>query len=901
MKALTPPILIRATLLGALVLLVVSSELPAGIDGNNNQQSDVWEMVYGARNLAGTGDADGDLFSNQLESAAGTNPLDARSYPSQTLDLTEQGAAVVGWPSLPGKFYEVEYGPSLTGSSWQILATERGTGGRFEVEVSLAGLPKAFFRVRTGDLDSDLDGVFDWEELAVGFDPFNAATGRYFWEATRDWETGPYRSADYNRIVEGMNTPSVVNVGVVESEATVGWPDPAVVAIRRAGGLGALTVPITITSTAVPGTDYTTDSTTTVTIPAGASEALVQFTPASTAAFTANRTITVSAGTSALYTLGTPSAQTITLKPRLPGNRPSEKAAARFLVQAAFGATPVEIARVQALGFEGWIDDQFSRPINWHQPDMEAIDQQVVADNPEDPEARAYGHDYPVTWWNQAMKTGNTADPLRQRVAFALSQIAVISDRVDVIGFYPVAMANYYDMLLKNAFGSYRTFLYDVTLHPCMGAYLSHLRNAREDPENNLFPDENYAREIMQLFSIGLWELNPDGSKKLGPGGQPIPTYNNATIQNFAKVFTGLTLKKAGGNPSPDVRTADWYFWTEEENYAVNMEMWDRENWVYRADREWITTHEFYHDRSAKTLLSGVTLPANQRGLKDISDAIDNLFQHPNTGPFVCRQLIQRFVTSNPSPGYIQRVANVFTANKANPQQMRLVIKAILLDPEARDPLMMADEKFGKQREPYLRIANLGKAFNAAAANGKFELRYLDYATSQRPLNSPSVFNFYLPDYQPPGVMAERGLYGPEFQITNDITALSNANYAYSSVVGWREWDGAPTANFYPGDLNIWGSNYDEADPRHDTDLVIPDYTTEIALASDPDRLIQRLNLLLTYGNLSTTQHRIIREALERITLDTHGPDGYESDYLRTRVETAVYLIITSPEFCILK
>jgi uncharacterized protein (DUF1800 family) len=478
----------------------------------------------------------------------------------------------------------------------------------------------------------------------------------------------------------------------------------------------------------------------------------------------------------------------------------------------------------------------------------------------------------------------------------------VISDRVDAIGFYPVAMANYYDMLLRNSFRSYRDVLYDVTLHPCMGAYLSHLRNAKADPANNLFPDENYAREIMQLFSIGLWELNPDGSQKLGPGGQPIPTYTNETIQNFAKVFTGLTLKKHGGSSAPDVRTADYYYWTEDENFAVTMEMWDMESWVYRPSQPWITSPEYYHDRSAKTLLNGVVLPPNQRGLKDISDAIDNLFQHPNTGPFICRQLIQRFVTSNPSPGYVARVAAIFDANKTNPEQMKPVIKAILLDPEARDPLMMAEEEFGKQREPYLRIANIAKAFRASAPNGKFELRYLDYAAAQRPLNSPSVFNFYLPDYQPPGELASRNLYGPEFQITNDITAISNPNYAYNSTNGWRQWiNNQPTANYYPGDLNMWGSNYPSTDPRYNTDLVRPDFSVELTLAAEPDRLIQRLNLLLTYGNLSTTQHRVIREALERITPSTHGPTGYESDYLRTRVETAVYLILMSPEFCILK
>jgi hypothetical protein len=332
------------------------------------------------------------------------------------------------------------------------------------------------------------------------------------------------------------------------------------------------------------------------------------------------------------------------------------------------------------------------------------------------------------------------------------------------------------------------------------------------------------------------------------------------------------------------------------------MEMWDRESWVYRADRPWITSPEFYHDRSAKTLLNGTVLPPNQRGLEDIADAIANLHAHPNTGPFISRLLIQRLVTSNPSRDYVARVAAVFDANKANPQQMRAVIKAILLDPEARDPAKLAATDSGKQREPYLRIANLMKAFGATAANGKFELRYLDNPTAQRPLHSPSVFNFYLPDYQPPGAMATRGLYGPEFQITTEITAISNPNYMLSSLGGWREWlNGTHTANFYPGDFNLWGSSYGEDDPRHDTDLVVPDYTAELALAAQPSALLQRLDLLMTYGNLSPRQHQIIREALERITPADHSPSGYPEDYLRLRVEMAIYLISVSPEFCILK
>ncbi len=874
----------------------------AGIDENSNLQSDVWEMVYGARGLPGPLDSDGDQFNNEAESKAGTNPLDPRSRPTQSVDMADADTVSVAWPSQPGKLYLLEFTANLTVPTWQTIASDVGDGAELEAQYPTGGRAKSFFRVGVADQDSDADGVSDWEELMVGFDPLDPATGRYFWEATRDWEPEPYRSADYNRIVQGLNGNNTVSVNIVEGDTTIGWPDPAVVAVRRTGGLNALTVPITINGTAVRGTDYDTTVGASVTLPAGVNEALIEFTPQNAATFTANRTINVNIGTAATYTRASPFQRTVTVRPRPAGDKPSEKAAARFLVQAGFGPDSAEIARVQSLGFAGWIDDQFTRPINYQQPDMVAIDQQIKADHPTDPNARAYGGDYSVTWWNQVMKTGTGADPLRQRLAFALSQIVVISDRVDAIDFYPVAMANYYDMLLGNAFRSYRDVLYDVTLHPCMGAYLSHLRNAKEDPASNLFPDENYAREIMQLFSIGLWELNADGTKKPGPDGKPIPTYTNTQIRNFAKVFTGLTLKKLGGSASPDVRTADWYYWTEGENYAVNMEMWDLESWVYRPDQPWITTPEYYHDRTAKALLNGVTLPANQRGLKDVGDAIDNLFNHPNTGPFICRQLIQRFVTSNPSPAYIQRVANVFTTNKTNPQQMREVIKAILLDTEARDPLKMADPTFGRQREPYLRIANIARAFNATAQNGKFELRYLDYATSQRPLDSPSVFNFYQPDYMPPGDLATQRLYGPEFQITNDITALSNPNYAFDSVTGWREWaNDAPTAIYHAGDLNMWGSNYDEADPRHDTDLVVPDYTAELALASNPDSLIRRLNTILTYGNLSTTQHRIILEALERITQSTHGPTGYESDYLRTRVETAIYLIVTSPEFCILK
>ena len=884
--------------------LMMTATCFAVLDENANQQSDVWEMLTASPGLLPGNDNDGDGFTNRAESVAGTHPRDASSFPNQTIDLGAGNTAHIQWPSLAGKLYHLEFSNSLTGAviPWQTVHSVQGGEGIEEAFHSLGTLGNAFYRIRVLDLDTDGDGVSDWEELSLGFDPTLSATDRYSWLATPTWSSDPYRSADYNRIKAGLTATNFVSLVVVDAETNVDWPDPAVISIRRTGGLGALTVPIVVGGTAVRGVDYDASVGSTVTIPAGVREVPIEFTPRSTSTITSAKTITLALGTSSSYSLGAAQSGSVTLRERPANGRPSAKAAARFLVQAAFGPDSAEIARVQSLGFEAWINDQFSRPIGYHQPDMEALDAQIRADDPTDPNARAWSDDYAVPWWNQAMKPGPTADPLRQRVAYALSQILVISDRVDAIGFYPAAMANYYDMLLRNAFGNYRALLYEATMHPCMGAYLSHLRNAKEDPERNLFPDENYAREVMQLFSIGLWQLNPDGTRQLDGQGRPIPSYTNDDIRNFAKVFTGLALKRRGGSTAPHVRTADWFYWTDNETYEGTMEMWDMESWVYRSDRPWIQSPEYYHDRTAKPLLNGVVIPANQRGLKDIQDAIANLVAHPNSGPFISRLLIQRFVTSNPSPEYLGRVASVFTANKSNPQQMREVMKAILLDPMARAPESLVDKTFGKQREPYLRIANLMKAFGASAASGKFELRYLNYPTAQRPLHSPSVFNFYLPDYQPPGEMATRGLYGPEFQITTDITAISNPNYAMSSVTGYRIWqNNNPTATYNQGDFNLWGSYYDEGDPRRGTDLVRPNYTAELALASDPGALLRRLDLLMTYGSLSARKHQIIREALERITPSTHSPQGYPNDYLRTRVETAIYLISISPEFCILK
>lgn len=880
----------------SLALLACLTPLRAELDGNANQQSDVWEMWYNAVGLGASVDTDGDGFTNLRESLAATDPRDPESRPRQAIEMQAPDSAMVRWPSAPGKMYRVDFSTTLGNltSPWQTVNSRRGNGAENSFSYPLPSSPSGFFRIEISDMDTDLDGVSDWEELAVGFNPNRPDTDRYSWLATNATQTVPARSADYNRIKSGLSATSVISVVVVDSDVTIGWPDPGIISIKRTGGLGRITVPITLSGTAVRGADYTSSIGTSVTFPVGVREIPIEFSPVGSSTITAERTIIVTAS------VGTGQ---VTLKPRPAGDKPSAKAAVRFLLQASFGADDAELASVQALGFEGWIDNQLTRPLNLQQAAMAEFDNQLRIDFPgQVPELRAYGDDYPVIWWETVMKSGATSDPLRQRIAYALSQTLVISGQVDAINFYPVSMSNYYDMLLRNSFGNYRDLLFQMTLHPCMGTYLSHLRNAKEDPSKNLFPDENFAREILQLFSIGLWQLNPDGTRVLNGSGQPIPTYTNNDIRNFAKVFTGLTLKKEGLSQDPAVRTADYFEWTDNYTYSGTMEMWDQENWVYKPSQPWQTSANNYHDRTVKTLLNGTVLPANQRGLKDIADAIDNIMAHPNVGPFICRQLIQRLVTSNPSPAYIARVGNVFTAQKANPNQLAWVIKAILLDRDARDHSKLSDVTFGKPREPYMRIANLLKAFKASAPNGRFFLRGLHESLGYAPMRSPSVFNFYLPDHRPAGVLSQAGLYAPEFQIMTDVAAISYPNYVHYGLISWRRWtNNQPTNEWVKSNFNSWGSYYPSGHPKSNTDIVTPDQSAEVALASDPAALLRRLDLWMTYGNLSAANHQLIREALERITQGNHGPAAYPGDYLIRRADQAIYMIANTPEFNILK
>jgi uncharacterized protein (DUF1800 family) len=844
-----------------------ASSARAVLDTNANQLSDVWEAVHGASGLSAAGDADGDGMSNADEAIAGTDPLDPFSHPR--LDLAAAGGMLTpAWSGFAGKRYRLLATDSLLtpAGEWEVLDDVTSAGGEHALAVAFAG-PARFFRLEILDTDSDGDGLSDWEELEMGFNIASAHTERQ-------------DTPDAARAAAAWNAASTVTVVAIKNTISERWPEPGVFAVRRAGGIRPLVVNLALGGTATVGADYIAGESTSVYFPPGAREAWVTITPvADELNGEPDETITITLLAGPGYSLGAGATSAgITLLDEPADGPPSAPAAVRFLIQAAFGPdkddpldpdlAPENAEQVMALGFEGWLDAQFALPPTYLQPFTE-----YAATIPE-----FYTDRKQAAWWGRAMGASPVVpggppaayDALRHRIAYSLSQILVVSDRPEVLAVQPVALTNYYDTLVRHAFGNYRDLLYDVTRHPVMGFYLSALKNQKPDPVNHLFPDENYAREIMQLFSIGLWELNPDGTRRLSdgddldpagnvvPAGQPIPSYDNATITNFARVFTGMSFAGGAG------------FAFASENWLEPMELWDA-----------------FHDLDPKTLLNGVTLPARvaSQGTTgtatdaDLNAAIDNLFNHPNTGPFIGRQLIQRLVTSNPSPAYVGRVAAAFADSDPGPGvgvrgDMQAVIKAILLDPEARDPARRGDPHFGKQREPFLRVVNLARAFNASSASGFFPLSQFDLDHYQEPLNSPSVFNFYLPGYAAPGEVQAAGLVSPEFQIMNATSAISAPNYYHQAILGG---------------LHRWGS----ADPDRNVALDLAHELTLVG-AADIDHLLRRLDLGLTGGSLSPRQFQVIREAVLRIGTGTW-------EWQRERLRLAVWLVVTSPEYCVLR
>lgn len=796
-------------------------------DADSDGMPDAWEVTHSfnpSNASDATQDADSDGLSNLREYLAGTNPRDSDSDDDGVPDGVEldRNADPLSATSKPAGFEITGNIADLDGDglsdAWTLWA-----GG-------IARLPNA---------DSDGDGMTNLEESQAGTDPDDPASRLDLWAArsgsdlSLSWTDLPYKAHAVEK-----------SIALSSWQTVTGLPAPS-----SSGGLRRLTIP---SASLNPDTGYYRATVNPIDSDGDGVEdwteaRVLGSSPSSTAsmgqAITRANGQPLSGDAVALIELmqgssangGSPGSAS-------PGT-PSPINASRFLMQSTFGPVPEDIAEVRELGYEGWIDQQISLPPSYLSPYI----QQIKAD--------AKGHHVDPTYNYNTLDNfvfGNNVttpfarnaigapDQLRQRVAFALSQICVVSRRDANLEEKPEAMANYYDMLTRNALGNYGELLLDVAMHPAMGWYLSHAGNQKADPSIPRYPDENFARELMQLFAIGLWELNPDGSRKLNGQGEPIPTYDNGDITEMARVFTGLYFAAPYGWGG-----GGW----EDDHFTKPMVMY--------ADR---------HDFGLKRIPGGFVVPAREptaeNGLQDIRDAVDAIFQHPNTPVFVSRQLIQFLITDNPSPAYIQRIQNVFVNDGSGTRgNLAAVVKAILLDPEARSQPVSASH--GKLREPVIRTMHLGRLCRLTESHPEFvwwnwQENYYGY-TKQEPLNSPSVFNFYTPVYQAPGDIRNGGLVSPGFQIVDTYSSISFPNLMWKYLhegfnSGW-EWK-------FP-----------------------LDFRDALLVADNPTTLVDHVNLLVCAGSMTSRTRGIILQQISNTALTP-----------KDRVALALWLAMSAPE-----
>lgn len=500
--------------------------------------------------------------------------------------------------------------------------------------------------------------------------------------------------------------------------------------------------------------------------------------------------------------------------------------ASRFLQQASFGATRADIALVQSLGFDGWITDQISRSRTAHWDWLVANGYSTSANI-------SGGAGFDNTVWRQII---SEPGQLRQRVGMALAEMMVVGIDGLTSAWRQFASAAWLDVLLDNAFANFRTLLDAITYNAAMANYLTFLNNRRANSATGAVPDENYARELMQLFTIGLFQLNPNGTLQLS-NGQPIESYTQNDVSQLARVFTGLVLDSSDGT-TPD-----------------------------RLRRP-LVANASLHETGASSFL-GASVPAGNDVTTAVRIALDTLFAHPNTAPFVSTQLIQRLVTSNPSPAYVGRVAAVFANNGSGVRgDLRAVVRAILLDSEARADPVAAAASAGKLREPVIRLTNWARAFGATSAGGLWPIGDTTSPSTRLAQSfgrSASVFNFFRPGYTPPNTaIANAGLVAPEFQITNELSVVAYINYMQGAIQSGLASD------------------------------VRADYTAMLALAADSAALVDEANLLLAAGQLSAATVAAIRAAVDSISATTTaGP--------LNRVYTAILLTMAAPEYITLR
>jgi uncharacterized protein (DUF1800 family) len=516
--------------------------------------------------------------------------------------------------------------------------------------------------------------------------------------------------------------------------------------------------------------------------------------------------------------------------PSSPTVKATEVQASRFLAQASLGTTRLDIARVRELGYAGWVDEQLAMPVvssRWEWLKSKGYDAAANKFN-------TAGFDNAAWRW-----LISSPDSLRQRVTFALSEIIVIG--VDGLentgGWKAFGGVAWLDMLDANAFGNLRNLLQQVSTSLQMGSFLTFRGNTKASATTGAVPDENYARELLQLFMIGLVELNLDGTPRL-VNGQPLETYTQTDISGLARVFTGWDIDYAGAN-----------------------------NDIPDHHRRPMLQVPSRYETGAKTFL-GLTIPAGTEATKSLKMALDHLYAHANVPPFWSRQLIQRLVTSNPSPAYVERVARVFqndgTGQRGN---LSAVVRAILLDVEARTDSPSDQPMAGKVREPILRLLAWARAWGVRSASDNWAVgNTSDPATrlGQSPLRSPSVFNFFRPAYVPPNsAFSSSGLVAPELQLTNESTVAGYLNFMQTLVAG-------------------------------SISDIVPDYSTLLTLADSPAALVTEINTVMAAGQLSAATQTLIVSAINAMSRANDAA-------MRQRVNAAMLLVLATPEFVVLK
>jgi uncharacterized protein (DUF1800 family) len=550
----------------------------------------------------------------------------------------------------------------------------------------------------------------------------------------------------------------------------------------------------------------------------------------------------------------------------------TDEEAARFLLQNQLDASDAEIAAVKSGTYAYYLQQQFAKPVGptgWQWLEDRGYGAAPTTFN-------FFFNTYPADFmlWNQLF---TSPDGMRKRIALALSEVFVASLQSAEFTWRSHGFAQYWDMLNANAFGNFRKLLEDVTLSPAMGYYLNTKGNQKEDNKGRV-PDENYAREVMQLFTIGLYKLNLDGTEQTDGSGKKLESYTQDDVTNLARVFTGYDFDTSDGVKVQVLRQDG-----SAESYTVESKAFTQKPMALNATR--------HSNLEAKFL--GATVPANTPGAAALKTALDTLFNHPNVAPFFAKQMIQRLVTSNPSTKYVERVAAAFNNNGSGVRgDLQAVWVAILLDDEARSPASLVSPTFGKLREPMLRFIQWGRSFGLTSQGNSWKIFDTADAANQlgqSPFRSPSVFNFFRPGFVPPGTeLAKTQTPAPEFQLVNETTVGGYLNFLQDRI----------RYGLYTGNVNVPQLTNGEAY----TPTIAATYTKELALVADAATLVNRLNLVLCAGQMSATTKTTIITAINTKALPptTAKPEDIQNAKL-DRIAAAVLLTMACPEYLVQK